>query len=136
MRPFSIWLAVTLLVYGGFGGGYHYYLTENPRKVAVVIDASFAMQPVWIQVPGILEKINAQRYAQFSLATEKGPIHGWSTSLKLGRTAPYAPRNFSRLMSKKHFPEMAEATEIQLITNAGPALTKNLSGFKIMRLAP
>jgi hypothetical protein len=39
-------------------------------------------------------------------------------------------------MSKKIFPEMAEATEIQLITNAGPALTKNLSGFKIMRLAP
>lgn len=136
MKPFSIWLAITLLAYGGFGGGYHYYLTENPRKVAVVIDASFAMEPVWNQVPGVLEKINAQRYAQFSLSTEKGRIHGWSTSLELGRTTPYAPRDFSRLMDKRKFPEMAEATEIQLITNAGTALTKNLSGFKIMRLMP
>ena len=70
MKPFSIWLAITLFAFGVFGGSYHFYLTENPRRVLVVVDSSFHMKSAWQQVSGVLKNLGSLRYAEFSRLTD------------------------------------------------------------------
>lgn len=136
MKPFSFWLAITLIVFGTFSGGYHLYLTQNPRKVMVAVDSSFPMQSVWHQVSRVLKIIGDKRYAEFSLVTEKNRIHSWSSKLKLGNVSPYAPRNFSKLVSKGNLPEIDEATETYFITNADASQTEKFGGWEIIYLTP
>ena len=114
MKPFSIWLAITLFAFGMFGGSYHFYLTENPRRVLVVVDSSFHMKSAWQQVSGVLKNLGSLRYAEFSLCliTEKNSVHGWSPRLNLGKVSPYAPRSFSKLVGKGNYPAIEEAGEI------------------------
>jgi len=85
MKAFFSWLAITLAAFGGLGGGYHLALEGNPHRVLVVVDSSFAMKPDWSRIPRVLDRIDNERYAQFALATEKGPVHGYGSRLDAGR---------------------------------------------------
>jgi hypothetical protein len=132
MKPFVIWLACTLASFAGLGGGYHAALTASPRKVLVIVDSSFPMQPVWGRVKQAVERLEDRRYTQFGLATEKGPVHGWRGRLKLGQLAAYAPRNFDKL-AQRDFPEIGEATEVYLVTNAPDDELDRLDGWTVIR---
>ncbi len=133
MKAFFSWLAVTLIAFGGLGGGYHLALGGNPHRVLVVVDSSFGMKPDWSRIARILDTIDNRRYAQFALATEKGPVHGYERRLDAGRLTPYAPRDFSRLDSLDRAPELAGAEEHILVTNAPAGETGGLSGWTIVR---
>lgn len=136
MRAFGKWLLLALCLFGGAAGGYHAYLQAHPRKVLVILDSSFPMGPVWEQVPPLLASVGGKRYAVFALATDKGRVHGWQRALDLGRTVPYAPRNLNDLSDRLQLPELEEATETILITNADPRETTKLRKWKVLRLAP
>ncbi len=132
MKPFAIWLVCTLAAFGGLGGGYHAALEADPRKVLVIVDSSFPMQPVWGGVKQAVEKLQDRRYTQFGLATEKGPVHGWRGRLGLGRLAPYAPRNFDKL-ARGDIREIGEASEVYLVTNAPDDELDRLDGWTVIR---
>jgi hypothetical protein len=134
MKAFAIWLAITLGVFGAASGGYHMYLTENPRRILVVVDSSFPMTSVWRQLPGVLAGLSRDRYTSYSLMTEKNKVHGWSPRLSLKGVTPYAPRDFSKLAGGGNYPEIDQATETYFVTNAGPALIENLPNWRIIRL--
>jgi len=135
MKPFAIWLGLTLLVFGGFSAGYHVHLTRNPRRIAVAVDTSFPMRDAWGGVRDRLGEITAARYARFALLTEKGRVHSWSDTLDIGKLSPYAPRDFSSFADAAPMPEIAEADERVLVTNAPPDLTDPLrgKGWRIVR---
>jgi hypothetical protein len=133
MRAFAVWLATTLVAFGVLGGSYHLALTGEPRKVLVIVDSSFAMKPVWPKVRGAVREIGDRRYARFGLITEKNRVHGWRRRLELGRAAPYAPRDFAKLRDPQAFPEIGEATEVFLLTNAPGDQTRDFGGWTIIR---
>lgn len=133
MRAFAIWLLITLVGFGGLGGGYHLSLSSDPHRVLVVVDSSFAMKPDWHRVSGVLDRIEKRRYARFALATEKGPVHGYGVRLDEGRLTPYAPRDFSKLDTLGAVPDLAGAEEYILVTNAPVGDTGGLGGWTIVR---
>jgi hypothetical protein len=133
MKAFFSWLVVTLVAFGGLGGGYHLVLDGDPHRVLVVVDSSFGMKPDWGRVSRILDNIDNQRYSRFALATEKGPVHGYDRRLGAGRLTPYAPRDFSRLENLDNAPELAGAEEYVLVTNAPAGETGGLGGWTIIR---
>lgn len=136
MKPFGIWLLIALALFGALAGGYHVYLTRNPRRTLVALDASYPMKPVWGQVNRILDGLDDRRYTRFGLVTGKNRIHGWASELKAGRATPYAPRDLSKLADPAGYPEMEESARRILVTNAPPEETRALSGWEIIRLKP
>ncbi|HBZ55523.1 MAG TPA: hypothetical protein DEO88_08960 [Syntrophobacteraceae bacterium] len=134
MRAFGRWLMLALCLFGLTAGGYHAYLGSHPKKVLVILDTSYPMGAVWEQVPAVLASLAGSRYAVFALASDKGRIHGWQASLELGRAVPYAPRNLKDLRQQLQFPELTEASEIYLITNAPPKEISTSTGWKIIHL--
>ena len=133
MKSFVLWLALTLGAFGGLGGGYHLALESEPRRVAVVVDSSFAMKPVWHRVSPLLRDLSRRKYSEFSLMTEKGPVHGWAPRLSAGKLSPYAPRDFAALEGGGRFPELDEASEVFFITNAPASDTADFGGWTIVR---
>lgn len=133
MKAFVLWAAATLLGFGSLGGAYHWSLSENPRAVLVIVDSSFAMQPAWHRVARRLEEIADRRYSRFGLITEKSRVHGWQAELGLGRLAPYAPRDLTRLAAADGFPELAEANEVYFVTNAPDDQLEALPDWTIVR---
>ncbi len=133
MKAFGSWLVITLVAFASLGGGYHMVLAGDPHRVLVVVDSSFGMKADWGRVPRILDKIDDERYSQFALATEKGPVHGYKGRLDAGRLTPYAPRDFSGLDRLENAPELAGAEEYILVTNAPAGETGSLDGWTIVR---
>ena len=131
MKTFLLWLVVFMLGFGGFSGGYHYWLGEHPRKVVVIVDASFPMQRDWSRVPAVLERLQQRPYSVYALQTEKSVVHGFAPRASLGQTAVYAPRDFSRLA--QHDGPLKDADEVYLVTNASDAELKDLPGWKVVR---
>ena len=137
MKAFSIWLGLTLLVFGSSSGTYHWYLQTHPQKILVAVDTSFLMQPVWQQMPQVLQQIGDQRYATFSVVTDKNKIHSWSPQLNLGTPVLYAPRDFSKFTGSAKYPEIDEATQKYLITTSlETSQMSNLKGWTIIQLSP
>lgn len=136
MKPFVVWLVLTLLLFGGVSGGYHRYLTKHPRKIVVAVDSSFPMRTAWSHVRNRLAEVTAARYTQFALLTEKGQVHSWSDTVDIGKLSPYAPRDFSELNDAASLPEVAEADKRVLLTNAPPDQTQLLrkQGWRIVKL--
>jgi hypothetical protein len=128
-----LWLVLAGTGFGGLGGGYHWYLTGQPHKVAVVVDASFPMRAAWARVPGVLERLAGARYTTYALETEKAAVHGFAERLALGRARPYAPRDFTRLAQRAGEGSLGEADQVYLVTNASPADLEALPGWKIIR---
>ena len=133
MKAFLVWLTLTLGAFGGLGGGYHLALESAPRRVAVIVDSSFAMKPVWHRVSPLLRDLSQRKYSEFSLMTEKGAVHSWEQRLSPGKLAPYAPRDFAALEGGGRFPEVEEASEVFLITNAPAGETADFGGWTIVR---
>ncbi len=137
MKPFVIWIVLTLIVFGICSGVYHFSLEKNPRKILVAVDSSFPMTSVWPQVPQVLETIADQRYVSFSLVTEKNRIHSWSSEVQPGTIVPYAPQDFSKLTGSEKYPEIDEAAQKYLITtNLEASQSKGLRGWTIIQLTP
>ena len=132
MKLFATWTLTLILSFGMFSGAYHLYLNNNPRKILVVVDSSFAMQPVWHRIPPLLEKIDRRRYSVYGLITEKSRIHGWTEQLNLGKVSPYAPRSFSGLNEAK-YPEIEDASEIYLLTNAEASQLHDFQGWRVLQ---
>jgi hypothetical protein len=133
MKSFLVWLALTLGAFGGLGGGYHLALESAPRRVLVIVDSSFAMKPVWHRVSPLLRELGKRKYSEFSLVTEKGGVHGWASRLSPGKLAPYAPRDFAALEGGGRFPEIDEAGEVYLITNAPAGETADFGDWTVLR---
>jgi hypothetical protein len=136
MRAFGKWLVLALLLFGATAGGYHAYLLAHPKKVLVIVDCSFPMGAVWDRVGPLLKSLEAQRYAVFALATDKGSIHGWQRTLELGRAMPYAPRNLKGLSNRLQLRELDEATVTYLITNADPTDLTAEHNWNILQPVP
>lgn len=136
MKPFALWLCLALSGFGALGGGYHLYLSEHPRRILVAVDASYPMQSVWPEVREALLAVEQRPYATFSLYTEKGKVHGWADRLSAGKIQPYAPRNLGALPVGAGAPELEEAGERVLITNAPAAELGDFAGWTIVRPAP
>lgn len=131
MKAFLVWLSLFVLGYGGLAGGYHYLLSSNPERIAVVVDSSFAMRAVWDEVPGLLEELRrGQKYAEFALMSEKRLIHRWQERPSLGNLKPYAPLDLSRITG---FEPIAEASRVVLITNAPDEAIDRFSGWEVVR---
>ncbi len=133
MKSFIIWLLVTLGGFAGLGGATHAWLESHPKRVLVVVDSSYAMTGAWPRLPGILNRLDDAPYSAFSLATEKGLVHGWQGALRLGQLRPYAPRDFGKLAAGGAIPELSQADEVILITGAGDAELAGLPDWKILR---
>ncbi len=110
------------------------YLGSHPKRVLVIVDTSYPMSAVWDQVPSALALLEGSRYMVFALASDKGRIHGWRSTLELGRNVPYAPRNLKDLRQQLPMPELEEASEIVLITNAPEKELPPSNGWKIVHL--
>ncbi len=119
MKTLIIWLATTIGLFALAGGGYTYYLQENPKRVLVVLDSSNPMRGEWKKVRAALDKLDDQRHAEFALITEKNRVHGWATRLSLGKVNAYAPRNLGRIDTTK-YTEFEQATVVYFVTNAEP----------------
>jgi hypothetical protein len=133
MRPFLIWLIVAIAGFGGVGGYWHAQLTEEPRRVLVVVDASYSMEGDWSRVGGWLHDLSQERYASFALFTDKGKVHGWRGQLDLGATRPYAPRALDRVLQLSGTPDFESASRRILITNAPAKDLAAWSGWDIIR---
>jgi hypothetical protein len=118
-RLFVAWLLSTAAVTALASGGYHLYLGASPRKVLIVVDASYPMQGAWDRLPQSIAAVASGRHRTYALATDKGIVHGWREAPELGRTIPYGPRNLEGLSARLP-PEAQDADEIVLITNAPP----------------
>ncbi|GBC63935.1 hypothetical protein DENIS_4935 [Desulfonema ishimotonii] len=136
MKPFGIWLIISLLGFGGLGSASHLYLSRHPRKVLVALDSSFPMKPVWPRVDQTLETLGRRRYTQFGLITEKNRIHSWAPRLTPGRITPYAPRDFSKLENATGYPETEAADEKILLTNATQEHLARMDTWEVIRLTP
>lgn len=132
MRPFAIWLAAFVVVFGIFA-----VVTNNVRgtdEVFVLVDSSFDMQDVWTRVTVELDRIDDDRYSEFALATEKDMVHGYQERLRIGDVVPFAPCDNDRL---DDYPQIETADRLVLITTAGSCLTEGLEGgWDIIELAP
>ncbi len=133
MRAFLVWLVIACTGFGGLAGGYHVYLDQNPRRIAVVLDTSFPMQSVWSRVPGLLDRLGGRPYTEYALLTDKSRVHGWSGRLSAPGMTPYAPRDFGKLATPGQYPELEEATEVVFVTNADDASTAAFGGWRVVR---
>ena len=134
MKPLAIWFGIFALVFGAFAIGYHLQRESDPDQVLVVVDSSFDMESVWGRIPGELDALDDERYAEFALATEKQTIHTWDDELRLGTVTPFAPRDFSALTNGE-IDEVSEASELILVTNAPESETEGLDGWRIVRIS-
>ncbi len=133
MRPFLIWLILAAAGFGGVGGYWHTHLTDQPRRMLVVVDASYAMESDWNRVAPWLRDLSQTRYATFALFTDKGKVHGWRDHLDLGPTRPYAPRGLDRVLGLSGTAEFALASRRILITNAPADQLAGWSDWDVIR---
>lgn len=132
MRPFAIWLAAFVVLFGAFA-----FVTNNVRgtdDVFVLVDSSFDMRDVWTRVPGELDRIDDERYSEFALATEKSIVHGYQERLRIGDVVPFAPCDNEQLT---RYPQIEAADHLVMITTEGSCLTEGLEGdWEIITLEP
>ena len=135
MRLFAIWLAMTLAIFGLFAGCYHWYLTNHPRRILVIVESSFPMRPVWPHVQAEVRNLSDRPYTFFALVTEKERIHGWQSRPDLGTVTPYAPRDIQKFLTEvARYPELGAATEIHLLTNAAELESQSPDGWIVHML--
>jgi hypothetical protein len=134
MKPLAFWLAGFGILFGSYFGISHAVRSNDPQRVLVVVDSSFPMGGVWDQVASELDRIDDRRYAEFSLATEKRPIHSWANKLTLGAIDPFAPCGFDEVAA---YPAVAEADEVLLITTEASCERAGLpADWAVVELAP
>jgi hypothetical protein len=97
VRPLLVFLVGVALVFGALAAAI--VLTRPSERAFVVVDSSFPMRAVWDQVPGVLDGIADEGYADVSLATEKDLVHSWQPTFELPVLTPYAPCDLSGIGS-------------------------------------
>lgn len=135
MKALAIWLVGFVVVIGGLALGYHLMRQGSPDRVFVVVDGSFEMQRFWDEVPDLLDGLDDRRYAEFALASEKPSDrgHSWQATLDLGAIVPYGPRDLACLVEPVCYPEINDATELVIVTNAPDADLAGLDGWTVVR---
>lgn len=131
-KAFAFWLAVAGVVFSLSLGAYHAILSSGPRKVLIVVDASFPMRSSWDLVPGAIASLAGKRYERYALATDKALLHGYRETPDLQRAVPYGPRNLAGLSGRLP-PEAREADEIVLVTDAPPEEARKSGIGRIVR---
>jgi hypothetical protein len=94
------------------------------------------MRPVWTDVQLELDRIDDEEHAQFALATEKGPVHGYQSELRLVGVDAFAPCSFEGI---DQFPDATDADERILITttdNECVEPVQSLVDWQIIELEP
>ena len=130
MKPLAIWAPIVAAVFGLFAVVTS--AANDTEQVYVVVDSSFQMRPVWSRVPDELDRIDGRNRAEFALANERGPIHGYQSELTLVGVEPFAPCD---LVGIDETPGAIAADERILITVAGNGCdTDHLTGWKIIEL--
>jgi hypothetical protein len=131
VRPLLIFLAGVLVVFGTLA--LLIILSLPTERVFVVVDGSFPMREVWSKVPGVLDDLEDEGYAEFALATEKGLVHSWQDSLDLRAPLPYAPCDFTGIVDH---PEAVQADERVLVTSDRSCPTDSLIDWRVIKLDP
>lgn len=116
-KLFSIWLVIAVLGWGGAAGAEHWRLTQEPHRLAVVLDSSYPMAIDWDRALELVRQLDHARYTVFAAFTEKGLVHSWSNELNFSRVTPYAPRDRERLGKLVQAPELAKAEQILYVTS-------------------
>lgn len=132
MRSLLIWAFIAALAFVGYAMSSHSYLTENPHRVLVVVDASAAMQSDWPTIKSPLAALDSSaRYTTFALGTQRDLIHTWSEHLNLGHLRPGGERELDTLNRAAHLPATPADRKI-LITNASPETLSHLPEWEIL----
>lgn len=135
MKPFAIWLAVVVVVFGGFA--FVANSMQETSRVFVFVDSSNPMTSVWRQVPRELRQIDSADRSEFALAIGQSRgselLHSWQSDLALGSVTPFAPCSFAEIES---FAEATDADERILITTAESCDTSGLTDWEIVLLEP
>jgi hypothetical protein len=135
VKPLAIWFSAFVIVVGGLAVGYHLFRQGSPDRVFVIVDGSFEMQREWEGIPELLDQLDDRRYAEFALASEKPTDrgHSWQATLELGEIVPYGPRDLGCLSEPVCYPEINEATELLLVTNASEPEVAGLTEWTLVR---
>ena len=117
MKTLLAWLVVHAAICTGAAAAVmHIERRAPPERVAIAVDASFAMREVWESVPKVLERIEARHGgAQFLVVTQPGKTGQWSARPRLEGARPFAPRQIESLRSMAVW---EEADQVYLVTNA------------------
>ena len=137
MKRFLIWIVIFIVFIVSFWAGSHFYLTKNPKKIAVAIDTSYFMNQNWGSVVNAVKNIGNQKYSTYCLFTDKQLIHSWNNELlsyKLGSIKPYGPRDLSIFYDNTRYKEINEANLVYIITNDDKFEVKNTLKYKLILL--
>lgn len=135
MKPFAIWLAIVVVVFGVYA-----LIASSLREttqVFVFVDSSQPMESVWSEVPRELGRIDDRSNSEFALAHGQSRsvelVHTWQSELDFSGVTPFAPCSFAEIGS---FAESSEADDRILITTTGSCPTDALDGWEVVLLGP
>lgn len=135
MKPFAIWLAAVVVVFGGYA--LVASLLQDTSRVFVFVDSSNPMEAVWRDVPRELDRVDDADRSEFALAhgQSRGAdlVHSWQSELRLSGVTPFAPCSFSDI---DDFTEAAEADVRILVTTTSSCDTSALVGWDVILLEP
>jgi hypothetical protein len=99
-------IGITLVGHAGMWGGSHWYFSEHPRQILVVVDSSYDMRNHYVQLENWLADFSAsRRYSRIQLGTDKlelGPLEDIKNLNVLTRSAfgRFNQERFNALYSK------------------------------------
>jgi len=135
VKPFAIWLAIVVVVFGAYA-----LIASSLREttqVFVFVDSSNPMEPVWGDVQRELDRIDDRSSSEFALAHGQSRsaelLHSWQPELEFSGVTPFAPCSFEEIDS---FTEAAEADDRILVTTVGSCPTDALEDWEIVVLEP
>jgi hypothetical protein len=135
VKPFAIWLAVVVVVFGGYA--LVASLLQDTSRVFVFVDSSNPMEAVWRDVPRELDRIDDAERSEFALAQGQSRatdlVHSWQSELRLSGVTPFAPCSFDDI---DDFTEAAEADVRVLVTTTNSCDTSALVGWDVILLEP
>ena len=135
MKPLAIWVAIVVVVFGGYA--LIASLLQETEQVFVIVDASQPMELLNNDVIAELDRIDDRDDAEFALAFVRRNtaelIHSWQAELRWTNEPLFAPCSFDGIES---FPDAADADERILITTAGSCPTEALADWTIIELTP
>jgi hypothetical protein len=135
VKPFAIWLAAVVVVFGGYA--LVASLLQDTSRVFVFVDSSNPMEAVWRDVPRELDRIDDAERSEFALAQGQSRatdlVHSWQSELSLSGVTPFAPCSFDDI---DDFTEAAEADARVLVTTTNSCDTSALVGWDVILLEP
>jgi hypothetical protein len=126
LKTLAIWLGIAMAANGAAAGGYHAWLSADPRTLLVIVDTSYEMRGRREAVSARLDQLSNTPYTTYALYTEKARVHSWSDHLNGDKLRPFGPRSFERLASGSLGAELTEADSVVLVTNAPASALKGL----------